>query len=85
MYEAFCGCCYASFQLTEDELEYPVFSAPRAICPHCGAMCTELVDDYEKPGVGMVEYDEETDLETESDPESDTDEGEGASEGDVDG
>jgi hypothetical protein len=77
MYEAFCDRCYASFLVTDEELYHSFFCAPHATCPHCGSVCSELMDDYEKPGVGMLEYDEETDLESEPDP----DEGDGDSGG----
>ena len=77
MYEAFCDRCYASFLVTDEELNHSFFNAPHATCPHCGSVCSDLVDDYEKPGVGMLEYEEETDLESEPDP----DEGDGHSEG----
>ena len=86
MYEAFCDVCYASFLVTDEELNHPFFSAPHATCPHCGSVCSELMNDYEKPGVGMLEYEEETDLleyeqETDLESEPDPDEGDGDSEG----
>ena len=87
MYEAFCDLCYVSFFGTDEALNQPFFSAPHAICPHCGSICTQLVDDYEKPGVGMLEYEEETDLleyEQETDLESEPDSEPGPDESDGD-